>query len=285
MTKTASGAPEAGESATKVSVEVAKAESDAVAAAMAQVTSLVTAISKAVGLPEDGGDDEAPVAKSDAAKRYMAKLKKSGMDAAAIATAMKAFGEMDGDDEGKGGKKAKAKKADEDVEKSDDSESTSLDGAVEGTLDAISKAKAFTPARIAKLNEALETLKQLQMDVIGAGSSPKSTVPAVSQHSNPNTTRTALSSGSAVMKAEDATKILKSLEAVVTKLESITSGGTPVTKADDEGEDGDLSAQLASISKRLVAIEKARPAPASESTGDGTDTTTKVNKSLWSNVL
>ena len=269
-------------------VDVAKAESDAVKACMGQVTALVEGIAKAAGVSLDGGtegagdaqtgDDDTDVDTTKAGdmdknkkgmrKMYEKQLRKAGMKDDAVAKAMADFDK----------EIAPATSTQKSTDGGDADATTTQEDTIKATLDTIQKAKAMTPARIAKLQAAMEELQKLMMEVITPGSSPATRTPAVSQHSNPNTTRAALVG---TMKRDDMEGVLKALSSVLDKLESVTGAKTePVSKSQD-GE-GDIKAALQSIQKRLEAIEGARPAPTSQG-GDNTDT--KVRKSFWAGVL
>lgn len=278
--------PEADAGASQVSVEVAKAENDAVQAAMGQVSDLVAGIAKAAGVELEQtteGDVDTEKAGADARKLHQAALTKAGLKGDALKTAMASF------DKAMEPKKPPFLKKDEDTKKSAEGDqevtvddSQTMEDTVEATLDTISKAKAFTPARVAKLSEALETLQKLLMEVVSPGASPKTKVPAVSTHSNPNTTRTAL-----VGKNEELGKLLAGLDAVVSKMEEIAKPKSGITEADttksEDGDKPDVAATLTGIMKRLDAIEGARPAPDSE--GDGADGSVDTKKGFWHNVL
>lgn len=264
-----------GTDVTKVSLEVAKAENEAVEAAMAKVTSLVDGIAKAAGISDDASDglsndasgdgaaadDEGEVsedvlkAADNAAKAAFRKqLEKQGLTGKKLEDAMaKRFG---------------TKKTQKNAEGDDDAAAPVSDinpeDLIEATLDTIQKAKGMTPARIAKLNEAIETLMKLQMEVIGTGASPKTKVPGVSQHSNPSPTRSLTTGGNV-----DVSK----LQEAVTELQEA------VAKRDEA-----LSGQLAEVNKRLDGIEGARPSPKSGD-GDGDTETTETKKSLWNGIL
>jgi DNA-binding transcriptional MerR regulator len=222
--------------AVRVSVDVSKAEGDAVQKAMEQVTQLVDSIAKAAGIPADAPKTETPAApvEKSAREKVEETFKSAGMSGDALTRAMSAY----------------------------DAGQSAPDAEVE-------KAKTFTAERIAKLQDAIAQLQKLMMDVIPTGESPKSTVPQVERHGNPNTTRAALSSGDASV-----TKAIEEAMAGITKkveeLATTFKGNAAVIE------------QLSAISKRLETIEKARPA--SQSAGDD-QPQTKTQKSLWSGLL
>lgn len=290
MSQTAAtqAAPNNGDSsgATRVPMDVTKVESDAVSAAMSQVTALVDGIAKAAGVfisePAHNPADDTDVEKGGTPnfgamrKMYQASMKESGLKGDAMAAAMAKF------DKNFGGTMKTQKDIGGPGDDGDEAAAPSVDDTIEATLDTIQKAKAFTPARVAKLAEALETLQKLMMEVIPVGSSPSTKEPGVSQHSNPNTTRAALVG---TQKSSDGdgqmTQLLTGLDTVLTRLEEAT--GATVTKR-AEGDNVDIASVLKSIQGRLDAIEKARPAPQSE--GDGsTTTTTQTKKSFWGGLI
>jgi hypothetical protein len=253
----------------KVAVDVAAAENAAVDAAMAKVTTIVDGIAKAAGVtapapapaePEatdadDEGDDatEDVLKAADAAAKtaFKAQLEKQGLKGKALDKAMD--------------KRFPVKKS-VDADAPPAAPAPTVDDMVSATLDTIQKAKGMTPARIKKLNEAIEVLTKLQMEVIGTGGNPKSHVPQVSQHPNPNTTAAALTGPGNV----DVSKLLEAqaeLTAAVAK------------------RDAKLTAALEDVTKRLDGIEGARPAPKA---GDGDDTDSTVTKNggvSWGSVL
>lgn len=139
------------------------------------------------------------------------------------------------------------------------------DGAVPLTLesfvDAVSKAKAFTPARVEKLLKLQEIVKEL-IESIGVGQSPNTNVPTVQTHPNNSQVRpTGTSEPLRVAKSE--------LEGLT---EAITKSLEPLVET------------VKSLSGRVEAIEKARPAgnalPENE-----TDTNVKKNANFWSGIL
>lgn len=291
MTQAATQAATGGDDTARVSVDVTKAENEAVQAAMAQVTNLVDGIAKAAGVtlaPEPEPIPEPTTEDVDTKKggmgtmrkMYEAEMKGMGMSGDKLKKAMEKFDK-------RFGQMAKTQKnadgADADAEPAADP-AQALDDTVSATLDTIQKAKAFTPARIQKLTEAMETLQKLMMEVISPGSSPKTKVPGVSQHSNPNTTRSALVGTQKSADGEPGmADVLKGLDAVLARMEDIVAPQAPVAKNADGG--GDLATQLQSISKRLERIEAARPAPQSEGDGDGSVTTTTTQKGFWGGII
>lgn len=289
MTQAATQAATGGDDAARVSVDVSKAENEAVQAAMTQVTSLVDGIAKAAGVslaPAAEPEPEPTTTDDDVEKgggfgamrkMYEAEMKGMGMSGDKLKKAMEKFDK-------KFPPQAMAKtqknaRGEGDTEPASDPAQT-LDDTVSATLDTIQKAKAFTPARIQKLTEAMETLQKLMMEVISPGSSPKTKVPGVSQHSNPNTTRSALVGTQ--KSADGMADVIKGLDSVLERMEAIVAPQAPVAKNADGG---DLASQLQSISKRLERIEAARPAPQSEGDGGGDVTTTTTEKSFWGSVI
>lgn len=258
---------------TKVAVDVAAAENAAVDAAMAKVTNIVDGIAKAAGVTtepaapapdakgdgdgEDDGDDTTEevlkAADASAKSAFKAQLEKQGVKGKKLEAAMD--------------KRFPVKKSVDD----DDIQpvvAPTVDDMVAATLDTIQKAKGMTPARIKKLNEAIETLVKLQMEVIGTGSVPMSKVPQVSQHSNPNTTRAALTGDGNV----DVSKLLEAHQELTA---AVAKRDTKVAEALEE------------VTKRLDGIEGARPAPKADE-GDVTDGKTDVAKSngvSWGGLL
>lgn len=264
--------------ATVVPVEVTKAESDVVAAAMAQVTALVDGIAKAAGISEPSAEVvEKSKGQGDVRSVFEQQLKNAGLASEAITKAMSEFDKACGNMEST----TKNKDAAADQTATAEQPSThTVDDSVLATLDTIQKAKAFTPARLAKLAEALETLQKLMMDVIPVGASPKTSTPGVSQHSNPNTTRAALVGTQKSVDGEGDSELHNTLKAILAKLDGDKA---PVTKSTDASPD--LAETLKSIQSRIEKIEQARPASKAEGDDDKTASTQKSNGSFWKNIL
>lgn len=264
--------------AERVEVEVAKAESDAVKAAMGQVTALIEGISKAAGIGEAAApslEDVEKAATTKARKAFEDQMKSAGLAGDALAKAMKKFdkknfGASDDEDD-----KEKTKKA---LEAQASAEAAS-EASIEGTLDAIQKAKAFTPQRVAKLKDTVETLQKLLMEVIGVHQSPATHVPAVTQHANVSSTRAALMGVTKNLEGGDA--LLAAVEALSASVAKLSGGETVTKSATTQSEE--LVAVLKGLQTRLEALEKARPAPASE--GDGADSSVQKGSKFWGGVL
>lgn len=131
--------------------------------------------------------------------------------------------------------------------------------------DSIQKAARLTPARVAKLSEALELLK-LVIEGVQPNTSPPTRTP-----------------GNASFGASG--------------VQSLMQPNTPprVTKSADGGEDEVLT-QIAKgltglteafkdLNTRVEKVEKARPAPNSEDNGGTNGKPTETKKSLWAGVL
>lgn len=127
--------------------------------------------------------------------------------------------------------------------------------------DAITKAKQFTPGRIAKIKEAMETLKLLVAEV-DPGDSPATTAP---------TSPMPPASGIKDLTSPSPAPTFKADEEVAKALVEVAN----VVKG--------LSDQLKGVAERVDGIEKARPASESVEGSGGTDN--KVQKSFWSGLL
>lgn len=263
--------------ATKVAVEVAKAESDVVAAAMAQVTALVDGIAKAAGITDS--EVEKSEGTSDVRKVFEKQLKNAGLAGEAITKAMVEFDKACGGTMSTQTTKNKEAAAEQTAAADQSQSAPSVDDSVLATLDTIQKAKAFTPARLAKLAEALETLQKLMMDVIPHGVGPKTSTPTVNQHSNPNTTRDALVGTQ--KNADGESELQATLKAILAKLEPkevATTKSAEPTAADA------IVDTLKSIQERLTKIEQARPASNAEG-DDEKQRTQKANGTFWKGIL
>jgi uncharacterized phage infection (PIP) family protein YhgE len=240
---------------------------DSVQKAMDQVTNLVNNIAKAAGLPAPGEAVAEPVAKAAAAAPVVAPVAKVGREL--VVDTFKSAGVS-----GEALDRAMAAYDAGETPVSKASAEDNLENTVNATLDSISKAKAFTPARVAKLKEAMDALQKLMMDVIPTGSSPSTSTPTVHAHGNPNTTRAALSSGDA--------SVTKSVDEVIADLQKRIEGLT--TSAQTANAAPAVLEQLATITKRLEAIEQTRLPGAST---EETTPATPVQKaaSFWNGAL
>lgn len=265
--------------AAKVSLDVSAVQDAAVTKAMDDVSALVAGIAKAAGVDNDDtpdGDGNDDVEKN--AKGFLkALLSKGGLKGDALAKALESA-EKDFDKRFGGGKKPaflKDKDATKDTTKADDApaEPTQED-TILATLDTIQKAKAFTPQRIDKIAAAVDTLQKLLMEVIAPNATPKTKVPGVGTHPNPNTTRAALVGKS----GDDADPLSTTIAQLQAQVESVAKAIEGKPNADPMVE------QLEAISKRLELIEKARPDTQSVDGEGGTDTS-EVKKSFWAGVL
>lgn len=221
---------------------------------------------------EEGGDDDTQgeTETEKAAKSLKSVLAKCGMDAE---MAKKVYGSLKAagfDLSAKGampfppGKPGKGKgaAADDGEEEKKTSKSVSEEDeplTMANLAQAVQKAAAFTPARIAQLKSAQEILK-LVLEAVTPGTSPDSSVPAVQTHGNPSSvadlTKPNTKPSVPTMKSSD--------PELVTLFKSLATG---VEKLVD----------------RVEAIEKARPGSNALSEG-GTDSNVKKSN-LWSGVL
>lgn len=125
---------------------------------------------------------------------------------------------------------------------------------------AVTKAAAFTPARIEALKQMQETLK-LMLEAVTPGTSPDSNVPQVQSHGNASSVAALTTPNT-----KPSVPTMKSTDELVATLKALGDG-------------------LATVSTRLEAIEKARPASNSADPEGATDTGTKKSNNLWSGVL
>lgn len=253
---------------------------------VAKIATLVTAKSEKQAPPADSdeGDDESTeeTETEKAAKTLKGVLAKCGMDqtmAKTVYSSLKAAG-FDLSSKaatGKGGfpfppkpGKGKGAKGGDDEPDGDEVKEKTKKAAAEDDADApltmanfataVQKAAAFTPARIEQLKNAQEILK-LMLEAVTPGTSPDSSVPAVSSHGN--------ASG-----VSDLTK-------------PNTKPSVPTMKSAD-GEIVQLIKSLAGavdgLVDRVQAIEKARPGSNAVTEEGGTDTNV-AKSSMWKGVL
>lgn len=231
----------------------------AVNKALENVASMVENIAKAAGVKlgekteevkketSDESTEETEKAKSAPAATpatlralYQKQLKAAGVSGEALEKAMSEFD------------KAKFPMQEEKkTTKSDDSDDVQAIKAMEALEQAISKAKSFTPGRVAQLKSVVEQLQKLLAGVmeIPQGASPKTSTPGVGMHSN-------------MSAVQQLTKSMEGLTEAVNK--SIQ------TQAD--------------LATRVEAIEKAR-APSTALENEGNSTTTETKKGFWEGVL
>jgi hypothetical protein len=122
-------------------------------------------------------------------------------------------------------------------------------------IDAVSKAKSFTPERIDALKQMMETLK-LMLQEVAPGASPNTSTPPL---------KVSPSSGIQDLMAN------KSLEPLVKALEGLKEA---VEKS---------NAKVEGLEKEVTAIKSAKPAPASEQ--DDSAAPKPVKKGFWGGVL
>lgn len=183
-------------------------------------------------------------------------LQACGLDATKVKTVMakmKAAGFMAGD--APAGKPPQGGAQKTTKAKGDDAPFTMNDFA-----QAVTKAAAFTPARIEQLKAMQETLK-LMLEAVTPGTSPDANVPKVQSHGNASSVATLTTPNT-----KPNVPTMKSSDELVATLKALGDG-------------------LATVSTRLEAIEKARPASNSADPEGATDTGTTKSKNLWSGVL
>jgi len=250
----------AAKGAEQVNVEVASTE--AVEKAMAQVTQLVESIAKAANAsePSEVDTEKADAEKMDAEKgdwpkmrkQFESELKACGVKGGAMTKAMERFDKAFMPFKPGGGAKPPLKKAEKSM---DDTADESVQKILEVLSMGVQKAKAFTPKREEALKAAVETLqdllKELSMQSIPQGESPKTTVPT--GHVYGPATTMAL------------TKSIEGLKEILT------------TKLDE------VQTVAKSLGARVEVIEKTA-GPSKSLEGDG-GTDTNVKKSFWSGVL
>lgn len=212
---------------------------------------------------EDGGSDDTGADDSDGdgesadvTKSLKTILQACGLNKSQMATAMaklKAAGFMAGDMPAGKPPKNGAQKT-----------TKASDGDAPFTManfaEAVTKAAAFTPARIEQLKQMQETLK-LMLEAVTPGTSPDSTVPQVQTHSNPSAV-----SNLTKPNTKPSVPTMKSSDEVVTLIKS-------------------LAGAVDGLVDRVAAIEKARPASNSADAEGATDTNTEKSTSLWRGVL
>lgn len=256
--------------AERVAVETGEESSPDVTKALSHVASIVADIVKAVTptsaatesetgtekgkkakAPPFGADDDDGDEKSKKGSTVRAAMKKAlgaGVPDEAfegVMTMLKAAG-LDPDEKFQNKQPPVAKSAGETAE-----EQSAL--TMETLVSAITKAKAFTPDRVAKLKSAAEALKMLLEDV-GMGSVPATSTPGLK--TSPSSEVAAVGTqGEGVMKA---------LEPLVDAVKSLT-------------------AKVGELDGKVEAIQKAKPAP--EGGGEG-GTVVKTEKSnFWKGAV
>jgi hypothetical protein len=252
------------EGAEKVTVEVAKASSEAVATAMAQVTTLVEGIAKAAGVGESSdaeseGESDVEKAAAPARKLFKAQLEKAGVKGDALIKAMADFDKagfpFGKEPDKKDVKKSEGETADADTEKAADADEDAVSKSLDMLGDAIQKAKTFTPKRQEAIKSAIETLSKLLADMtkVPTGGSPSTSTPS-----------------NASFGASGVVALTKGLETLVETIKTQL---------------GDLSEVTKGLGDRVGAIEKARTPSTSVEGEGGTDTKTEKKGDLWSGVL
>lgn len=233
-----------------------------VSKALAHVDSLVSTIVKAINGTEEPAKGEQPDEPAEKAKAegkeppkpdFMKALMAAGLDKEAAAKACGAlkklnFGPMPpvqkGDDPGDIGAK--------DPDDLPGNEPTTL----EVLADALSKASRMTPARMAKIQEAIEALK-LVMEGVEPGTAPKAKLPNTATFGN---------SGLPTQKSEGTTD-------------------EPAKKSDEDSAVlkalGQLNDTVKGLVDRVSAIETARPASQSVADDGDTDNQPTKKSSLW----
>jgi hypothetical protein len=238
------------EGAEKVTVEVAKASTEAVEKAMQQVTTLVESIAKAAGAGEsaDAGGESNVEKGNPARKLFESQLEKAGVKGEALTKAMAEFD------------KAGFKPFEKPVKKSADAEGETADeDAVSKSLDmlgeAIQKAKTFTPKRQEAIKNAIETLSKLLADMtkVPTGASPSTSTPS-----------------NATFGASGVVELTKGLETLAETLAKQL---------------GEISEVAKGLGDRVEAIEKARTPSTSVEGEGGTDAKTEKKANLWNGVL
>jgi hypothetical protein len=240
------------ESAVKVPVETEGDVGAAVAKSLEHVNALVDKITKFAAKSSDGENDNtvsksADEAKSDETPSADSKVKE----------VLKAIGVKDDDMEGA---IIAFRKAIEPPAADDSASEESPDEDTPLTIGAIRKAAAMTPARVSKIQEAMETLK-LILEGIGHGQNPKANTPQVGTHPN---------SSKVNEQAEPQTDPVVKSASEEQLIETLKSLGTAV----------------GTLTERIETIEKSRSASNSvEEDADGTDSNVKKDGSIWKGVL
>lgn len=249
-----------------VAVDVGNTSADdaAVTKALGNVASIVENIAKAAGVRMPAADSAPASAAGEAADAsstedvdtekakgnmrgmFKAQLAKAGISGDAMTKAMaeydKAFPPF-----------PPAQKTTKNVEPQPSAEELEEQEAVKAlTLleQAVSKAKRFTPARVAELQKAVEALQKLLAVVdVPQGTSPKTTAP-----------------GSTMFGGSSVQELTKAIEGLTTSVNKSLEG-------------------QAALTERIETIEKSRT-PAQALDGEGTATTTETTeKSFWAGVL
>ena len=131
---------------------------------------------------------------------------------------------------------------------------------MQGLVDAVSKAAAFTPGRIKQLQDAQDILK-LVLEAVAPNATPKTKVPGVESHSNPSAVSDlSQPKKKPVMKSADGNNEL------VSTLKSLADG-------------------VNNLKERVESIEKTRKASNSVEEDGDTDTNTQKNQGLWNGLL
>jgi len=268
-------AKDSGTAPEKVQVEVAKATTEAVEKAMAQVTELVENIAKATGANASGdgdgdasdGETQTNVEKGkmpDMRGMFKSQLESAGIKGEALEKALADFdkkmpGQFKPGASAQPPLKKTQKNADggegEGGDEGDDGEAT-VQKMLEVLAVGVQKAKAFTPKREAALKQAIETLsglmKELSMQEIPVGGNPKSSVPAGTKFG-----------GSGVVElTKSLTELKDILKAKLDEVQEVTKG----------------------LGERLESIEKTRN-PSTSLEGEGGTDTQETKKSFWAGVL
>lgn len=132
---------------------------------------------------------------------------------------------------------------------------------MQGLVDAVSKAAAFTPGRIKQLQDAQDILK-LVLEAVAPGAVPKTKVPGVESHSNPSAVSDlSQPKKKPVMKSADGEN-----DELVSTLKSLADG-------------------VKNLTERVESIEKTRNASNSVEEDGDTDTNTQKNQGLWNGLL
>lgn len=265
---------------TKVALDVDKVENDAVQKALDKVNSLVDSIvsdvEKGANKSDDKGSDKSESVEKggqptdfDPIAFAKSKFEAAGLKDEALTKAMEEF------EKGFQGMKAPMKK----VKKDADGETPAVAppaipsaNEIAGTvLDAIAKAKHFTPDRVQQLQNAIDTLQKLMMEAVPVGMSPNSSVPAVAVHPNPNTTKPALSG---VSKNDGQVPDAQGeLVAAIKDLATVVKAGQESTQKN-----------IDDVVKRLDALEQ--PHNPSRSIDDGnTETQVEKGASLFKGIV
>lgn len=216
------------------------------------------------GDDSEGGDGEEPAAEEPVEKSLKSVLQACGMDKAMMKTAMaklKAAGFGDGAPpfaKKPGGGKPPEDGAQKTSKSSDDDAPLTL----AGLASAVTKAAAFTPARIQALTQAQEILK-IMLEAVSPGTSPDSSVPQVQTHGNPSSvaelTKPNTKPSVPTMKSSDSDELISTLKSLAGAVDGLVT--------------------------RVEAIEKARPASNSADPEGATDTNAKKSRSIWGGVL